>query len=127
MENGHEPATKQDIAELKTELKQDVAGVQQDVSGLKPDVSELKQDVSGLRSEIKQEFATTRFQMQHAHRDLKETFLDSRDKTLKAFCNCAQNANDRIASVENERAAHARRLAAVETQLTKVEMKLTQA
>ena len=55
MNNGHESATKQDIAELKAELKQNLAELN----------SELKQDVAMVRSEF-----------QHGFDDLKEAMRD---------------------------------------------------
>ena len=48
MNNGHEPATKQDLAALKQDLaavKQDVAAVKQDVAALG---TRLSQEVAGL-------------------------------------------------------------------------------
>ncbi len=64
MENGHQPATKQDLSELR---------------------SELKQDITELRAEMKQDSAMLRSEMQHIHDALIERMADSETNLLKAF------------------------------------------
>jgi hypothetical protein len=44
MDNGNAPATKRDLAEVKTELKQDIAEVKHDMAGMENRLSERIRD-----------------------------------------------------------------------------------
>jgi hypothetical protein len=70
MENGHEPATKGDVAEVK-------------------------QDVAMLRSEVKQEVAMLRSEMHHMEDALVARIADSETKLLKAFYTFAESNQKR--------------------------------
>jgi cob(I)alamin adenosyltransferase len=103
MNNGHEPATKQDIAELKVELKQNIAELN----------SELKQDVAMIRSE-----------MQHTHDDLKETMRDIQTELLKAFYSFAESDQARLTQTERDSSGLKERIGILERRLTEVERKV---
>ena len=91
MENDHEPATKADLAEVKTEL----AAVRGDVVSLNQAVASVKQDVDMLRSEV-----------HHGYDDLKETLRDVQTELLKAFYSFTESTHN---NASRTRSAKARR------------------
>jgi chromosome segregation ATPase len=116
MENGQEPATKQDLAAVQqdvADLKQDVAGVKQDVAGVQQDIAGLKQDVAMIRSE-----------MQHTHDDLVERIADMQTGMLKAFYSFAESNQTRLTDSERESASLKERMGILERRLTEVERKV---
>ncbi len=96
MENGHEPATKQDLAAVKQDI-----------------IAEVKQDIAMVRSE-----------MQHTHDSLIERMAGSETKLLKAFYTFADSNQVRLAEVESESAALRKRLGVVESRVTDLEKRL---
>ena len=103
MENGQEPATKHDLAELKAEFKQDFAELKAD----------LKQDIAMVRSE-----------MQHTHDDLKEAMRDMQTELLKAFYSFAESDQARLTQTERESSSLKERMGILERRLTEVERKV---
>ena|ERR1017187_2091805 len=103
MENGHEPATKQDLSELR---------------------SELKQDITELRAELKQDSAMLRSEMQHTHDALIERIADSETKILRAFFSFAESNQARLSETERESAALKERMGILERRLTDVERRV---
>jgi hypothetical protein len=103
MENGHDPATKQDVSELRTDLKQDVSELRTD----------LKQDVEQVRSEF-----------QHGFDDLKETMRDVQTELLTAFYSFAQSTDAKLKETELADIMLRQRLTAVESRLTEIERRI---
>jgi len=75
MDNGHEPATKADIADLRAEV----------AAGLNQVRAEFHQDIEQVRSEF-----------HHSFDDLKEAMRDGQTELLKAFYNFAQTSDERM-------------------------------
>jgi hypothetical protein len=103
MSNGFDPATKQDIAELKAEFKQDIAE---------------------LRAELKQDGAMIRSEMQHMHDDMKETMRDIQTELLKAFYSFAESDQARLTQTERDSSGLKERIGILERRLTEVERKV---
>ncbi len=97
MENGHEPATKRDIGELRTEM------------------AELKQNVEEMRSEF-----------HHAYDDLRETIRDTQTEMLKAFYGFAQSTDAKLKESELADMMLRSRLSAVESRVTEIERRINQ-
>jgi len=103
MENGQQPATKQDITELR---------------------SELKQDIAELRSELKQDMAQMRAESHHAYDDIKETLRDVQTELLRAFYSFAQSADAKLKDGEVSDYLIRQRLTAAEMRITEIEKRL---
>ncbi len=108
MENGDQPATKKDLAELRTELKQNI-------SVLREEMAQFKQNVEELRSEF-----------HHAYDDLKETFRDGQTEMLKAFYSYAQSTDAKLKESELADMLLRSRLSAVESRVTDIERRINQ-
>jgi len=125
MDNSHEPATKQDLADVRTELKQDLADVRTE---LKQDLAhvrtELKHDISDVRGELKQDIAILRSEMNHQFDDLKETFRDSQTELLKAFYGFTESNRHRVGQVETSQAALITRIGVLEDRMLELERKV---
>jgi len=105
MENGHEPATKQDISELR---------------------AELKQDSGELRAELKQEIEQLRAESHHEFDDLRETLRDVQTELLKAFYSFAQSTDAKLKESEIADMLLRSRLSAVESRVTEIERRMNQ-
>jgi len=106
MENGHEPASKQDVELLRS-----------DVELLRSDVrSEFKQ----VRSEMEQ----LRSEVHHGYDDLKETMRDVQTEILRAFYGYTQTADAKLKEGEQSDMALRQRLTAVESRILEVEKRL---
>ena len=103
MENGGQPATKQDISELRTEF-----------SGLR----------SELRSEIRQTAEQLRSEFQHGFDDVKETLRDVQTELLKAFYSFAQSTDAKLKETEIADIMLRQRLTAVEFRVTEIEKRI---
>ena len=103
MEADNTPATKQDIATLR---------------------SGMQQDIAMLRSETKQDIAMLRSEMQHMHDELKESMRDNQTELLKAFYGFAQNTDVKMKDAEVSDILLRQRLTAVESRLTEIERRL---
>lgn len=103
MENGHEAATKADLAALRVDFTADLAAVE----------ARLNERHEILRGEL-----------QHSFDDLKETLRDSQTEILKAFYTFAESNNKRLTAVEGNEAAMRSRLATIEDRLLEVEKRL---
>jgi hypothetical protein len=103
MNDGHEPATKQDIIDLR---------------------AELKQDMTELKADLKQDIAMVRSEMQHTHDALIERIADSETNLLKAFYSFAEANQARVTETERESAALKDRLGILERRVFEVERKL---
>ena len=121
LDNGHEPATKQDIALLQQDIGMLRSETKQDIAMLR---SEKKQDIAMLRSETKQDTAMLRSEMQHMHDALVERIADSETKLLKAFYTFAESNQQRLTQVETSNYAVIVRLATLESRITVVEKQL---
>jgi len=96
MENGGQPATKQDIAELRSELQ-----------------SEIRQNSDQLRSEF-----------QHGFDDLKESLRDVQTELLRAFYSFAQSTEVKLKDSEVADFMLRQRLSAVESRVTEIEKRI---
>jgi ElaB/YqjD/DUF883 family membrane-anchored ribosome-binding protein len=103
MENSEQPATKQDIGQLRTELKQDIHELR----------TEMKQDGEQLRSEF-----------QHAFDDLRETLRDVQTELRKAFYSFAQSTDAKLKETEIADIMLRQRLTAVEFRVTEIEKRI---
>lgn len=112
--DGNEPATKQDLANLRTELKADQEQLR----------SELKADQEQLRSELKADQEQLRSEFHHGFDDLKETMRDIQTDMLKAFYNFAESNNKRIGENEMNEAAIRSRVETLERRVTELEQRL---
>jgi hypothetical protein len=117
LDNGHEPATKQDVGILRGEM-----GTLR--AEMKQDMVTLGTEMGTLRTEMKQDVAMLRSEMQHMHDALVERIADSETKLLKAFYTFAESNQQRLAQVETSHNAVIVRLATLETRITLVEKHL---
>jgi hypothetical protein len=99
MEDPNAPATKADLADLRSEVKADITAV--------------KQDIEQLRSE-----------MNHGYNDLVERMADAETRLLKAFYDFAQSNHQRVTLLEGNEAGIRSRLATLEDRLLQVEKRL---
>jgi hypothetical protein len=121
MENGQDPATKQDLGELRSEFKKDIGELRTE---LKQDIRLLQQNIGELRTELKQDMEQMRAESQHAYDDLKETMRDGQTELLKAFYSFAQTTDAKFKDTETSDIALRQRLTAVEGRLTEIEKKI---
>jgi hypothetical protein len=110
MENGHEPATKADLAALKVDLTGDIAT--------------LRVDLAAVEARLNERHEILRGEFQHSFDDLKETMRDTQTEILKAFYTFAESNNKRLTAVEGNEAAMRSRLATIEDRLLEVEKRL---
>ena len=75
MENGNEPASKQDVALLRSEVRSEFGHVR---SGME----QLRSEMEQLRSEV-----------HHGYDDLKETMRDVQTEILRAFYGYTQTTD----------------------------------
>jgi uncharacterized protein YicC (UPF0701 family) len=99
MDNGHEPASKQDVALLRSEVRSEFAQVR----------SEMEQ----LRSEV-----------HHGYDDLKETMRGVQTEILRAFYGYTQTTDAKLREGEQSDMALRQRLTAVESRILEVEKRL---
>ena len=102
MDNGHEPATKQDLREMEERMDNRFA---------------TKQDLREIAEQLRSEF-------QHGFDDLKETLRDSQTELLKAFYSFTTSNQERLAQVEASDAAIVKRLGVLEARVTDLERKI---
>jgi len=125
MDNSNEPATKQDLADVRHVLKQDLAEVRQELKQDLADVRhELKQDLAGVRHELKQDIAILRSEMNHQFDDLKETFRDSQTELLKGFYSFTESNRQRVTQLEGNQAALITRIGVREDRMLELERKI---
>ena len=117
MEDGHEPATRRDVAQLRTE-------VQQDAQLLRSEFHLLRSEVQQLQSKVELDIEQLRTEFQHGFDDLKETMRDGQTELLKAFYSYAQGNDERMAAGDHESASFKKRLATLKFRVTEVEKRL---
>jgi hypothetical protein len=113
-DHSHQPATKQDIAEVRAEITRTNDDLR----------TEIKQLSDLLRAEIRETRDQLRSESHHGFDDLKETMRDSQTEMLKAFYGFAQSADARFKDVETADMALRNRLTAVEFRVTEIERRL---
>jgi len=121
MDNSHEPATKQDLADVREVLKQDLADVRTE---LKQDVAEVRTELKQDVAEVRQEVAILRSEMNHQFDDLKETFRDSQTELLKAFYGFTESNRHRVGQVETGQAGLITRIGVLEDRMLELERKV---
>lgn len=99
MEDRNAPATKGDLADVRTELKAEIA-------------------------EVRTEIALQRSEATHQYHDVVERISDSETRLLKAFYDFAQSNQKRVTELEGNEAAIRSRLATIEDRLLNVEKRL---
>src|SRR5690348_5762449 len=98
--NGNEPATKTDVAELRTELKT---------------------DLGALETRLNERHEILRSEMQHIYDALVERIADSETKVLQAFYNFADSNNKRLIQTEATDALLTSRVSTLETRVLEIE------
>lgn len=106
MEDRNAPATKGDLADVRTELKADIADVRAEIA------------------EVRTEIALQRSEATHQYHDVVERLSDSETRLLKAFYDFAQSNQKRMTELEGNEAAIRSRLATIEDRLLNVEKRL---
>src|ERR1035437_9820620 len=96
MDNGNEPATKQDLADVRIELKQDFADVR----------SELKADMQAMEDR------------------LIEAFRDSQTELLKAFYSFTESNRQRVSQLEGNQSSLITRVGTLEDRMTDLERRI---
>jgi hypothetical protein len=97
--NGNEPATKQDITDLKS-------------------------DIIDLRTETQSNIEQLRAEANHQYNDLLETIRDSETKLLQAFYGYAASNDKRMTQQDANIAVFLSRMSTFETRLLEVEKRL---
>ena len=121
MENGDQPATRQDLEQLRTDMEQMRSATHQDIEQLR---SETKQGVEQLRSETKQGMEQLRSEFHHGFDDLRETMRDGQTEILRAFYGYAQTTDVKLKEAETSDIGLRHRLTVVEERLLEVEKRL---
>lgn len=103
MDDRNTPASKGDIADLRSELKADLGQAR----------AEARENVEQLRAE-----------MSHGYNDIVERIHDAQTELLKAFYGYAQGNNKRVAELEGNEGAFRSRLATLEDRILEVERRL---
>ena len=103
MDTGHEPATKQDLAATRQDLRQEIADT---------------------RQELRQEIAMVRSEMNHQFDDLKETVRDSQTELLKAFYSFGESNRQRVNQLEGNQAALITRIGVLEDRMLELERRV---
>ena len=88
-----------EIAELKTELKQDNAKIRNEMSELK---AELKQDISDLKAELKQDISDLRAELKQDIATLNETLNTEVSRLDNKISELRSEVKQDIAKVRNE-------------------------
>src|SRR3954454_9503053 len=83
-----------------------------------------KGDIEDLRSEMKEQIAMIRSEMQHTHDELVERISDAETRLLDAFYSFAKTNQARQTAAEQETAGLKERLAILESRVTDVERRL---
>jgi Skp family chaperone for outer membrane proteins len=121
MEHGNQPATKADLAELRTEFKADMAELRTE---FKADMAELRSEFKADVAALKQDIEQSRAEFNHGFDDLKETMRDAQTEILKAFYGYTQTADARFKESDGSIVALKQRLSVVEERLLEVEKRL---
>ena len=108
------PATKGDIEDLRSEMKEQIATVR----------SEMQESAAMLRSEMQESAAMLRSEMQHIQDELVERISDAETRLLDAFYSFAKTNQARQSAMDQETAALKERLAILEGRVTDVERRL---
>src|SRR5580658_10486848 len=125
MEDLNAPATKGDIAQLRSATKADIEQLR---SATKGDIEQLrsatKGDIAQLRSDVNHGIEQLRSEMNHQYRDLVERFDDNMTRLTNAFYASAETNSKRISLVEGNEAALRSRLGTLEDRMMAVEKRL---
>jgi uncharacterized protein involved in exopolysaccharide biosynthesis len=106
MENGDQPATKQDIGEVRAEI------------------GEVRAEIGEVRAEIRQTAEQLRSEFQHGFDDLKESLRDVQTELLRAFYSFAQSTDVKLKDGEIADYMLRQRLTAVESRVTDIEKRI---
>jgi DNA anti-recombination protein RmuC len=117
MENGDQPATRQDLEQLRTDMEQMRSATHQDIG-------QLRTDVEQLRSETKQGMEQQRAEFHHEFDELRETMRDGQTEILRAFYGYAQTTDVKLKEAETSDSGLRQRLTVVEERLLEVEKRL---
>jgi ABC-type phosphate transport system auxiliary subunit len=117
MENGHEPASKQDIELLRSEMERLRSEV-------RSEFGQVRSEIGQVRSEVRSEFEQVRSEFHHEFDELKETIRDSQTEILRAFYGYTQTTDAKLREGEQSDMALRQRLTAVESRILEVEKRL---
>jgi ABC-type phosphate transport system auxiliary subunit len=117
MENGHEPASKQDIGLLRSEMERLRSEV-------RSEFGQVRSEIGQVRSEVRSEFEQVRSEFHHEFDELKETIRDSQTEILRAFYGYTQTTDAKLREGEQSDMALRQRLTAVESRILEVEKRL---
>src|SRR5437763_403224 len=102
-EDRNTPATRGDIEDLR---------------------SEMKQQIGTIRSEVQESASTLRSDMQHRHDDFIERANNGETRLLGAFYAFAQSNQERLTNAERDAASLKERMALYEQRLINLERKV---
>lgn len=97
MDDKNAPASKGDIADLRSELKVEMGQLR----------AEARESAEQIRAEARQNVEQLRAEMSHGYNDIVERIHDAQTELLKAFYGYAQGNNKRVASLRATRARSA--------------------
>jgi uncharacterized phage infection (PIP) family protein YhgE len=120
--NGQSPATKEDLANLRSDMAKDMANLR----------SDMAKDMANLRSDMAKELANLRSDMARDLANLKDELLeavsklvyDSETRLLKAFYGFAESNRKEIADLTRSDSSLRERLDTIEDRLLAVEKRL---
>ena len=107
MNNAHEPATRQDLADFRNEL----------VEAIQESRTITKNDIGAVRNDIKNDLRTVRDEVIQA-------IAGAETRVLKAFYTFAEANQKRVAGIESGEMAMRSRIGSIETRLLEVEKRL---
>ena len=135
-ENLNAPASKGDLAELKTLIKGDMAEMKTLIKGdmsemetrIKGDMSEMETriggDLTSLETRIKGDITALEDRVQDRFDQLTETMRDGQTEILRAFHGFTQTVQTRFLAADDTEAGIKKRLTVVEERLLEIEKKL---
>ena len=122
--NGHEPATKQDLADVRTEL---LGEIRNQVGDLSAQFGDLRAQFGDLRTQfgdLRTQFGDLRSAIRASEDRLIENMRDLQTESLKAFYGFVETTQVKFRIQEEQQAGVNRRLSVVEERLAEVERRL---
>jgi len=125
--NGHEPATKQDLALVENRLREETARLSQETARLSQETARVGQETARLSQEIvalNERHEMLRSEMHHAFDHLQEAMRDGQTELSKAFYSFTESNQQRSNQLEGNQAALIVRIGTLESRVTELERKL---
>ena len=143
MEDPNAPATKGDLAEVRSAMKGDIDEVRSATKGdidevrsamkgdidevrsaMKGDIDEVRLAMKGDIAELKQQNELLRSEMHHIYNELVERIADSETKLLKAFYSYAESNQQRLTQIDTEQTGIRNRVGSLEARVLEIEKRL---